>query len=239
MQLLDLTLPTAAENVALDEALLEQAEMGAAAGEWLRLWEPNQPQVVIGRSSRIEREVDRLACRRDKVPVIRRTSGGLAIVSGRGCLMYGVVLDMRIRPELRSIDQAHCFVLRRILDAVRSLGPDAVCQGHSDLTLNDRKFSGNSLRMRRDFLLYHGTLLYDFDLTLITRYLKQPDRQPDYRRLRTHDQFVANLPVDGPSLRQAIAAAWEVTGTVDTWPEPVVRRLVEERFKRDEWNAKR
>ena len=170
MKLLDLTLPTAAENVALDEALLEQAEAGDGS-EILRFWEPDEPLVVIGRSSRISLEVNRQACQRDQVPVIRRTSGGLAIVGGPGCLMYGVVLDMEKRPELRSIDQAHCFVLKRVLAAIREHKIDAVCQGHSDLTLDNLKFSGNSLRMRRRFLLYHGTLLYDFPLDLISRYL--------------------------------------------------------------------
>ena len=55
MRLLDLTLPTAAENVALDEALLDAAEAASEQGseepEVLRLWEPTQFFVVVGRSS--------------------------------------------------------------------------------------------------------------------------------------------------------------------------------------------
>ena len=54
MLLLDLTLPTAAENVVLDEALLEEAEARPGASELLRLWEPATPTVVLGRSSRPE-----------------------------------------------------------------------------------------------------------------------------------------------------------------------------------------
>jgi hypothetical protein len=56
MQLLELTLPTPAENVALDDALLEQAERGEAAADVLRLWESPSRLVVVGRSSRIEQE---------------------------------------------------------------------------------------------------------------------------------------------------------------------------------------
>ena len=61
VHLLDLTLETPAENVALDEALLESAERGEGPSDVLRLWEPRTPMVVIGRSSKIadETHVDR------------------------------------------------------------------------------------------------------------------------------------------------------------------------------------
>ena len=57
MQRLDLTLPTPAENLALDEALLEWAEEERSDREFLRLWEAPQPMVVVGRSSRVHAEV--------------------------------------------------------------------------------------------------------------------------------------------------------------------------------------
>jgi len=50
MRYLDLTLPSPAENLALDEALLEEAEASGRPTETLRLWEPRQPAVVVGRS---------------------------------------------------------------------------------------------------------------------------------------------------------------------------------------------
>ena len=54
---LDMTLPTPAENLALDEALLETAEAEGDAAEYLRLWESPVPCVVIGRASRLAGEV--------------------------------------------------------------------------------------------------------------------------------------------------------------------------------------
>ena len=238
MKLLELTLPTAAENVALDEALLESAETGEG-GEVLRIWAPTQTMVVIGRSSQIEVEVDRARCADERVPIIRRTSGGLAIVAGTGCLVYSVILNTERRPELQAIDQAHCFVLERILKAVRSLGIDAVCQGSSDLTVGDRKFSGNSLRCRRNHLLYHGTLLNHFPLDKISRLLTAPPRQPEYRNRRKHDDFVTNLGLDSNLLSQAIIDSWVPSGRLESWPEPLMRRFVAERYSQDSWNARR
>ena len=55
---LDLTLPTAEQNVALDEALLNAAEIGKLQTQVLRLWCPLSPAVVLGRSSKVTREVN-------------------------------------------------------------------------------------------------------------------------------------------------------------------------------------
>ena len=56
MDLLELTLPTPAENLALDEALLLEAESGA--GEVLRLWEWPAPAVVLGSGCKLAEDVD-------------------------------------------------------------------------------------------------------------------------------------------------------------------------------------
>jgi lipoate-protein ligase A len=111
-------------------------------------------------------------------------------------------------------------------------------QGTSDLVVESRKVSGNSLRCKRDHLLYHGTLLYDFDLTLIGELLRMPPRQPEYRAGRPHGQFVANLPVGADSLRRALAAAFEADKPLDDWPRDETEGLVASRYGRDEWNAR-
>src|SRR5688500_8952672 len=114
MQFLDLTLDSPQANLALDEALLEHAERAGRPSEVLRVWESPAPIVVIGRSSRIEDEVHLDHCRTAGIPVLRRVSGGAAIVAGPGCLMYAVMLSYQVRPELRPIDAAHRFVLETI-----------------------------------------------------------------------------------------------------------------------------
>src|SRR5262245_48269753 len=186
MKLLDLTLPTPAENLALDEALLEAAEEGEPADEVMRLWESPQPIAVVGRSSRVAQEVEIEACRAAAVPVLRRTSGGAAIVAGPGCLMYSVVLRYAGREHLRLIDQLHQDVLGIVKEAVEPRVGGVEHVGTSDLAIGGRKFSGNSVRCKRDHLLYHGTVLYGFDLGLIGRLLKSPPRQPAYRGGRAH-----------------------------------------------------
>ena len=239
MKLLDLTLPTPAENLALDEALLDAAETGELADEVLRLWEPLQPMVVVGRSSRVAEEVDVEACRRASVPILRRSSGGAAIVTGPGCLMYSVVLRYDGRQHLRLIDEAHRHVLGIVAAAVGSLVPGVEHCGTSDLAIGGRKFSGNSLRCKREHLLYHGTLLYSLDLSRIGRLLKMPPRQPAYREGRPHGEFVGNLAVGKAELRQTMIAGFAAQDHLTAWPALATQRLLEDRYSQNSWNLLR
>jgi len=246
MSRFDLTLPTPAQNLAFDEALLEWAEEKAGNDEYLRLWESPHPIVVVGRSSRVAMEVNEAFCRRKGIPILRRSSGGAAIVTGRGCLMYALVLSYAVRPELKDITRAHSFILKQL---AASLGPllsragTITCAGTSDLALRDekdvgsaRKFSGNSLRLKRTHLLYHGTLLYAFDLGLIEKCLRTPPRQPDYRNARPHGDFVMNLPITRQQLTGPVIAAFPMSVAPPDIPIARVEKLVTERFGNDRWN---
>jgi lipoate-protein ligase A len=236
---LDLTCTSPAENVALDEALLDQAEAEDDGPEILRLWEPSQPLVVVGRSSQVAVEVQLDECRQRAVPVLRRASGGAAIVTGPGCLMYAVVLSYARHPELRMLDQAHQYVLSRIASGLSTLGIVADICGTSDLARDGRKFSGNSLRCKREHFLYHGTLLYDFDLSLISSLLGVPPRVPEYRANRPHEAFVGNLQVPREALVACLASAFGASETISDWPVERTKVLVTERYRRDSWNYSR
>jgi lipoate-protein ligase A len=109
MNHLDLTLSTPAENLACDEALLEEAE--ALGGEVLRFWESPVHFVVLGYANKAREEVDIEACRTRCVPILRRCSGGGTVLQGPGCLNYSVILRIEAAPELQSITETNRFVM--------------------------------------------------------------------------------------------------------------------------------
>jgi lipoate-protein ligase A len=236
MQFLDLTLPALAENLALDEALLDEAEASGGPTECLRLWESPKFAVVLGRSSKAAVEANLPACQADRIAVTRRCSGGCAVVIGPGCLMYSVVLSYELHPQLRVLDEVHRYVLERVS---RAVGLGTTISGTSDLTWRGRKFSGNSLRCKRDHLLYHGTLLYDFPLDLVARYLCPPPREPEYRTGRSHAEFIANLDTDAVMLRSELRLAFDADLELSTWPQARVAQLVSSRYGRGEWSLER
>lgn len=238
VKLLELTLDTPEENLALDEALLDEAEASNRPIELLRIWESRQPFVVLGRSSRVAVEVDRRQCEELGIPILRRPSGGASVMAGPGCLMYGVVLSCQRRPHLRLISEAHRLVLGVLADSLHANVPGVRPLGTSDLTVDGRKFSGNSMRSKRTHLLYHGTLLYDFPLDLISTCLRTPPRQPEYRQSRSHDDFVANLPLSAVALRNALIEGWDASEALDGWPRRYTQELVETRYSKEEWNLR-
>jgi lipoate-protein ligase A len=242
VHLLDLTLDSPAANIALDEALLDEAEAEAVPRETLRLWQPAENMVVVGRGSPASDEVDLNYCRQQQIHVLRRSSGGAAIVTGSGCLMYALVLSLKLRSELRSLDRAHQFVLETLGTAISALVPGVHRHGTSDLAFAlsadalPSKCSGNSVRIKKHTLLYHGTLLYRFPLPLISACLATAPRQPAYRAGRNHDQFVANLPTSAGELKQALASAWNAHTARTDWPEARVQSLLAGKYQTPEWS---
>jgi lipoate---protein ligase len=238
MDFLDLTLPTAAENLALDEALLLEAEAGRG-GEVLRLWEWPQYAVVLGAGCVLADDVDEAACRADGVPVLRRASGGGTVLLGPGCLCYSLVLSYERGPALREITPSYAYILNRVREALMGLLPGIEQAGTSDLMDGGMKFSGNAQQRKCHHLLHHGTLLYEFDLLRVGRYLRLPARQPAYRGLREHTTFLRNLPVPGEDLKRRLRSVWEADEDLIDWAREAVRRLADEKYTREDWIRRR
>ena len=128
ISLLDLTLETVEENLALDEALLIEADEGRA-GAVLRFWESPRFAVVLGASRRMAEDVRVEACRADGVPILRRSSGGGTVVIGPGALNVTLVLPDSAAPGLSAVDVAQQFVLERIAAALSTADRPVVTSG--------------------------------------------------------------------------------------------------------------
>ena len=238
MNCLDRTWPAAAENLAGDEALLDWAEE-ADGPETLRFWEPADPFVVVGYANRVGTEVNEAACAALAIPVYRRCTGGGTVLQGPGCLNYALILRAAEDGPLASITGANRFIMERNRAALQTLTERPVrVQGHTDLTVGARKFSGNAQRRRRRFLLFHGSFLLNLDLDLVEQCLAMPSKEPDYRGHRSHREFVANLGVSADAVKAALVQAWGVQ------PAPLpdlasrVEHLAETKYRSVEWNQR-
>jgi lipoate-protein ligase A len=238
MKYLDLTLPTPAENLACDEALLDAAEAGAG-GDVLRFWEPQQHFAVVGYANKVATEVNLRACESRGVPILRRCSGGGTVLQGPGCLNYSVILNIEGNEKLQSISAANQFIMERNRAALEWLLERQVkIEGHTDLTLGDLKFSGNSQRRRRHFLLFHGTFLLNLDIGLVEALLASPSKQPDYRGNRCHRDFLVNLGVPSASVIAPLANTWDATNKTADVPRAQIEILAREKYSSRDWTMK-
>jgi len=238
MNFCDLTLPSPEENLACDEALLDLAEEGRG-GEVLRIWEPRHYFVVLGYSNKAAVEVNLPFCRLHTIPVMRRCTGGGAVLQGPGCLNYSLVLRMTESAPLQSIPAANTFVLKRHQEALAALLQAPVeMQGHTDLAIGGLKCSGNSQRRKRQFLLFHGSFLLHLDVSMVEGTLRSPSRQPEYRLNRSHSDFLINLGVPAPRIKQALVKCWSAAEPLADLPFERVSLLTREKYGREEWNSK-
>ena len=214
MRLIDSCPPDPQRNIALDASLFQELEEGGRH-ETLRFWETRQPAVVIGSFGASGREIDERACLADGVPVIRRLSGGGAVVVGPGCFNYSLLLSLDARPELRHVSRSYHAILGVIVQALAV--PGLQVEGISDLAVGGRKVSGNAQRRGRRALLHHGTFLYAFDVSIMERYLKEPVRQPAYRAGRRHAAFVTNALVGPAAITAALTRGFRLHSGFAAW----------------------
>lgn len=223
-----------ATNLAVDEALLLACESGGP--EVLRCWEPQVPFVVLGRGNHLSREADLDQCRRHGVPILRRISGGGAVVQMPGLLNYALVLRAD-RPGLETISRTNRAVLERIASALAPLLGCPVCiRGHTDLCLGHRKFAGNAQRRLRLAVLFHGSILLNADLTWMSKLLPHPSREPAYRQGRPHHDFLLNLQIPAEAVRRALRTAWKATIPANPPPQPLLQSLIRQRYGCETWN---
>jgi lipoate-protein ligase A len=235
--LLDLTLPTPAQNLALDEALLNEADQAAGRGEpdreLLRFWESPVAFVVLGSTGRLAEEVQREACDRGGVAVLRRSSGGGTVLIGPGCLCFSLILDLQKRPELGDIHGSYRAILGRLASCLALEG--LAHRGISDLAWHGRKVAGNAQRRKRATLLHHGAILYNFDLPTIAALLNEPARQPDYRAGRSHAEFLANLALPAEEIKLRLARGWNAAKSRAPRTLPDLAPLLQEKCANPRW----
>ena len=237
MRYLDFTCDTPANYLACEEALLDACESGQS-GELLWCWEPRTPFVVLGYSNPIRSEVHLAACAPRGVAVVRRLSGGGAVLQAPGCLNFSLYLDLT-RDACATSRGTTAFVLARHQALLAALLGRPVAVRGGDLAVENRKCSGSAQRRRQRFALFHGTFLLSLDMDLMDAVLPMPSRQPAYRQGRAHRRFLTTLPVTATRLTAALREAWDALTPVSAPSAASIQHLVNTRYAADDWLRKR
>ncbi len=214
MQLKDLSFKSPQENILYDELLLQLADK-QNEGEVLRFWESPQIFVVLGLIGKEKEDIFLDQAKTDQIPVLRRTSGGGTVLQGPGSLNYTLVLDKNRHSDLADLRKSYSWISAKVIESLRVCGVEAVFKPISDIALpkSEKKFSGNAQHRGKNHILHHGTILYNFNLTLISRYLRMPKDIPDYRLNRPHSDFVTNIKIEPKQFKEALGAIFDVKVT--------------------------
>lgn len=175
---------------------------------WLRVFEPRDIRVVVGRHQDPERECQVAACLADGVPIHRRVAGGGTVVLAPGM----VVVAARLKHTQVGTTCYFGMMNDALIPGVAAVADQAPqCRGYGDLTVSDAdvrlKILGASLRQTSRMVVYLGVLLVTDAVPLMERYLAFPSREPDYRGGRGHRAFCTSLDrhgVDAAGLIRAV-----------------------------------
>lgn len=200
---------TAAALLAYDELLLTWIDQRRPDFGVLRLWESPSTFVVLGYGKSVSADVHVAHCVADGVPILRRCSGGGTVLQTPGCLSYSLILPTDLSSELATIQSTTDWIMSAQARYLESfLGKPVSVRGTSDLTLGNLKISGNAQRRGRHSVLFHGTVLCQADIGAIGRYLQVPSYQPEYRKNRSHGDFLRSIDRSPAELAAHLKAAW-------------------------------
>jgi len=149
-------------NLAFEETVLTNR----TEGNYLILWQ-NDKTVVIGQNQNAAAEINRKFVEENGIRVVRRSTGGGAVYHDLGNLNYSFISDAGDAQTL----QKEQFALP-VVKALRKLGLDAELSGRNDILVSGKKVSGTAQRILGKRILYHGTLLFDSDFSMVSRALQ-------------------------------------------------------------------
>lgn len=134
-----------------------------------------EPSVIIGRNQLLEREINVEFCRENGVNIIRRKSGGGAVVADMNNIMFSYVTSS---DDVCSTFESYTSMIAR---ALQQLGLDASNNSRNDILIGSRKVSGNAYYHLPGRSIVHGTMLYDYDPVLMANTLR-----PSKSKLSSH-----------------------------------------------------
>lgn len=167
-----------AENMARDLGILERAVAGE--GPFLRTYAWARPTLSLGYFQREEEVAEAGAAARLGVDVVRRFTGGGAILHDRE-LTFSVALPPDHAWARLGVNDSYLEITRPLLELLLGKGVDASFRGEGaavkaancfagsacpDVVVGGRKLFGSAQRRRRGAVLQHGSLLLGLDRAL-------------------------------------------------------------------------
>ena len=168
-------------NLAVEEYLFRNSD-----DDIFMLWQ-NDKTVVIGKNQNVYAEIDEDFLKEEGITVARRITGGGAVYHDLGNLNYTFISSSRDK----GIDFE--YFTEPILEALRALGISPTLSGRNDLEVSGLKFSGNAQYNDGKRVLHHGTLLFDSDLTVLSKALSVDEEKLKAKAIKSTRSRVTNL----------------------------------------------
>jgi lipoate-protein ligase A len=226
-------------NMALDEVLMNCINYHSIPILRIYGWRP--PTVSIGYFQSMDEEVDIKRCRQMGINVVRRITGGGAVLH-ESELTYSFITN--VYPK--NIMESYNLICDPIVICINKLGFNAKFAPLNDIIADGKKVSGNAQTRKKGTLLQHGTILLSVNLEKMFSVLKIPSEKVKDKMIDDAKERVMGLnkPFDevAYNLKESFSDKFGAEIVVDNLTikeEESTKKLTEEKYTSDKWNLKR
>ena len=229
---------SAAVNMAIDEALIESIDESPV----FRVYGWRPAAVSIGYFQSIRDEVDSEKCSEIGVDIVRRLTGGGAVLHE-----FELTYSFITKRYPQNIMESYRWICEAIVTSINRLGFSSSFVPLNDIVINGKKVSGSAQTRRKGVLLQHGTLLLNVDVDKMFSILKVPSEKLRDKIIKDVKQRVTSL--EGTtfddlawSLKTGFATKFDaklVFDCLSTDEASHAKWLAERKFSSNEWNFRR
>ncbi len=264
LRLLETGFSHAAQNMAIDEAVLNAVAAGDSPAT-LRLYGWKPAALSIGYFQSLSEEVDLEACKKMGVEYVRRMTGGGAVFHDEE-ITYSIHIPERACSELGvplGILESYAAICEGVLKGVAEIGkPGEPAVAGKFVPLNDlvaefdgawRKFSGNAQTRKQGVIVQHGTILLKVDVEKMFSLLKVPSEKLKGKLIADIKERVTSLSqVVGREVgfdeaavalkkgfKKALHSCEFVAGELSEAEKAAAAEFAKTKYGSDVWNRKR
>ncbi|KAL7601152.1 uncharacterized protein LOC111909730 [Lactuca sativa] len=176
----------------LHQLHMEECLLRTSSDNWCIINDgTDKPNIVMGISGKPSELVEITPVIQDKIPVIRRFTGGGTVIVDDGTIFVSFICNKddvpHVQPYPRPIMSWSSLLYSKVFHGVADFK-----LRENDYVFGVRKFGGNAQSITKNRWIHHTSFLWDYK-THNMSYLKLPKRAPEYRLARDHLDFICPI----------------------------------------------
>ncbi len=228
---------------ACDESIVKARDKNIVPNT-LHFYRRNTPTVSLGYFEDVEEKVDLDVVREHSIHLVRRMSGGSAIYTDEGQLIYSVILAKEFVPS--DPNETYEMICSAVIKAIESFGLQAEFKPINDILIGGKKVSGSAQKRHRNTVIQHGSLIVDTDFELMFKVLKTDEDKPRGREEMTCLREELGREVNMEEVKKAVvdgfSEVFNVTieqGMLTHFEKDTIDELIEEKYGADQYTLSR